>query len=95
LFELSLSFLAGFMCRDDPGVVELAGEWKAQMAVEDDGLGGTAVDQAYRQTRIVGQDSADADEDGLVVGAQLVGEAHRFRATDGQRLAALFGDGAV
>jgi hypothetical protein len=48
LFELVLSFLAGLVCGGDPRGLEFGGQREAKVAVENDGLGSTAVDQAHR-----------------------------------------------
>ncbi len=47
---------------------------QAQPAIDDDRLRVWPRYQAHRQLRVVGQHGADADEDGVVVGAQLVGQ---------------------
>ena len=54
----------------------------AQGAVNDHTQGTRATDVANRQTGIVLADRAGADEDGVVTGAHLVGEAQRVGAAD-------------
>ena len=64
-------------------VGEHGGVWRcAQGAVDDYAKGVRARDVADRQTRIIFADRSGADDDGVVRGAHLVGEAQGVRAAD-------------
>ena len=65
------------------------------MGIDDDGLRVFALGEADGKGGIVGEDGADADEDGVVGGAQGVCPLQRFGGTDGERFARLRRDGAV
>ena len=54
-----------------------------------------AFDQAHGQLRVVGEDRADADQDGVVQAAQPVGQLERERPADGERTAVGCADGPV
>ncbi|MEZ4830588.1 MAG: hypothetical protein R2873_01070 [Caldilineaceae bacterium] len=68
---------------------------QAQMGIDDDGLRILSLGEAHGEAGIVGEDGADAHEDGVVGGAQRVCPLERFGGTDGERLAGLRRDGAI
>ena len=68
---------------------ELGVGGQAQMGIDDDGLRVVSLGEADGEAGIVGEDGADAHEDGVVGGAQRVCPLERFGGTDGERLAGL------
>lgn len=68
---------------------------KAQMGIQHDGLGRGAFDASRGESRVVGQDGANAYQDTITKGAEAVGEPHGCLTTEGKGSAIRPRDAAI